>query len=61
MSGGTIMRERVVGYALRNNHMSEVVILVLQIAGLAILVAAAIFSVVAPDWVKKRLKGPHWG
>jgi len=39
------MRERVIGYALRNNHMSEVVILVLQIAGLAILVAAAIFSV----------------
>jgi hypothetical protein len=55
------MRERVVGYTLGNNHMSEVVILVLQIAGLAILVAAAIFSVAAPGWVKRRLKGPHWG
>ena len=41
--------------------MREVVVLVLQIAGLAILVAAAIVSVGAPDWVKRRFKGPHWG
>ena len=41
--------------------MREVVILVLQIAGLAILVAAAIVSVAAPGWVKRRFKGPHWG
>ena len=41
--------------------MSEVVILVLQIAGLAILVVAAIVSVAAPGWVKRLLKGPHWG
>jgi hypothetical protein len=40
--------------------MREVVVLVLQIAGLAILVVAAIVSVGAPDWVKRRLKGPHW-
>ena len=41
--------------------MREVVVLVLQIAGLAILVAAAIVSVAAPDWVKRRFKGPNWG
>jgi hypothetical protein len=41
--------------------MWEVVILVLQIAGLAILVAAAIVSVTVPDWVKRRFKGPNWG
>ena len=41
--------------------MRDLVVLVLQIAGLAILVAAAIVSVTAPDWVKRRLKGPHWG
>jgi hypothetical protein len=41
--------------------MRELVVLVLQIAGLAILVAAAIVSVAAPDWVKRRFKGPHWG
>ena len=41
--------------------MWEVLVLVLQIAGLAILVAAAIMSVAAPEWVKRRLKGPHWG
>jgi hypothetical protein len=41
--------------------MWELVVLILQIVGLAILVAAAIVSVAAPDWVKRRLKGPHWG
>jgi hypothetical protein len=41
--------------------MREVVVLVLQIAGLAILVAAAIASVGVPDWVKRRFKGPNWG
>ena len=43
------------------NAMWEVVVLVLQIAGLAVLVAAAIVSVAAPGWVKRRFKGPHWG
>jgi hypothetical protein len=58
-----MLAERVVPSVreLRKSAMWEVVILVLQIAGLAILVAAAIFSVAAPDWVKRRLKGPHWG
>lgn len=41
--------------------MWEVVVLVLQIAGLAVLVAAAIVSVAVPEWIKRRLKGPHWG
>jgi len=48
-------------FSFGNIHMREVVVLVLQIGGLAILVAAAIVSVAAPGWVKRRLKGPHWG
>ena len=41
--------------------MWKLVVLVLQIAGLAVLVAAAIASVGVPDWVKRRFKGPDWG
>jgi hypothetical protein len=42
--------------------MWDVVVIILQLAGLAILLAAAAVSIgVVPEWIKRRMKGPRWG